>query len=217
MITIGTKLKSSRSGKIVEVVGFESGAKRVRLDDGSEKVLNDANIARWYDEITPEKNTETLGDTFNKMYQPKEKSTKNEAADTAAVPSTHKDGSVESPQVKSSDPATFTLEGRKKDPQTKELFDEFLKISKELNITLECKKVYNKGSYCGKGIFHFFVQNHKIRFEFREKSLTKEDRALAVRMPAHFKRSYNHIIMVNDRTQLSRITEIVKRIIKEKK
>lgn len=200
MITIGTKLKSSRSGRIVEVVGLLSEGKRVRLADGSEKLLNDANIARWYDEVTPE-----------------EKLTKNETADIADAPTTQKDGSVEPVDVKSSDSATFTLEGRKKDAQTKELFDEFLKFSKELNITLESKKVYNKGSFDGKGIFHFFVQNHKIRFEFREKSLTKEERALAVRMPAHFKRSYNHIIMVNDTTQLNRITEIVKRIIKEKK
>ena len=200
MITIGTKLKSSRSGRIVEVVGLLSEAKRVRLADGSEKVLNDANIARWYDEVTPE-----------------EKSAKNETADIADAPTTQKDGSVEPVDLKSSDSATFTLEGRKKDAQTKELFDEFLKFSKELNITLESKKVYNKGSFDGKGIFHFFVQNHKIRFEFREKSLTKEERALAVRMPEHFKRSYNHTIMVNDTAQLNRITEIVKRIIKEKK
>lgn len=217
MITIGTKLKSSRSGKIVEVVGLESGAKRVRLDDGSVKLLNDANIARWYDEIAPESNAETLEGTSNKMCPPKEKLIKDEAAGSADVPAEQKKGSVVPADVKSSDPVTFTLEGRKKDPQTKELFDEFLNFSKELNITLESKKVYNKGSYCGKGIFHFFVQNHKIRFEFREKSLTKEERALAVRMPAHFRRSYNHIIMVNDHAQLNRITEIVERIIKEKK
>lgn len=217
MITIGTKLKSSRSGKIVEVVGLESGAKRVRLDDGSVKILNDANIARWYDEITPENKAETLAGTSNKMCQPKEKSAKDETVDTPAAPVKQKEGTAASSGAKSSDPVTFTLEGRKKDPQTKELFDEFLKFSKELNINLESKKVYNKGSYCGKGIFHFFVQNHKIRFEFREKSLTKEERALAVRMPVHFRRSYNHIIMVNDRAQLNRIAEIVERIIKEKK
>lgn len=55
MIEVGTKLKSVRSGKVVEVLELMSGAKKVKLESGEVKVLNDANIARWYDEVVVEK------------------------------------------------------------------------------------------------------------------------------------------------------------------
>lgn len=78
MIQIGTKLKSVRSGNVVEVIKFEQGAKRVRLEDGTEKVLTDSNIARWYDEVEEK----------SRAKQPEEKAIKKESAPKEEVKET---------------------------------------------------------------------------------------------------------------------------------
>lgn len=51
MIQAGTKLKSTRTGEVIEIVELLSGAKKIKCSNGSFKVLSDATIARWYDEI----------------------------------------------------------------------------------------------------------------------------------------------------------------------
>ena len=54
MIQVGTKLKSTRTGEIVEIVELLSGTKKIKCSNGSLKVLTDGTIARWYDEVKEE-------------------------------------------------------------------------------------------------------------------------------------------------------------------
>lgn len=176
MIKIGTKLKSERSGKVIEIVGMESGAKRVKLDDGSVKLLSDATIARWYVEV------------------------------------------AERPvKVENTAPIKFTLEGKKKNKNVEELYASFLSFCKAYKIVLAPKKIYNGAYKNGSGLFRFFILNRKLRFEIRGGLLLDNERAMAVKMPDHFRRSYNYIFMVKDKIQLKRFFEVVKRVIKENK
>ena len=196
MIQVGTKLRSTRSGKVVEVIRLESGAKRVKLEDGTVKVLNDANIARWYDEVKVSKDDNPEVVLGSKCAE-KEKTLEKEVISPAEN---------EFPLV---------MVGKKQDDVTKTLVADFFKFIRDNKISVSGKKVYNKAEFKGRGLFHFFLQNHCVRFEFKEKGLLDSEKSLMVKMPVHYRRSYNYILKAKDKHQICSAFKVVERIIKE--
>lgn len=210
MIEIGTKLKSIRSGRVVEVVELLSGAKKVKLESGEVKVLNDANVARWYDEVVDQKaEQKSVKAVKSSQFKVKKQAVSVEDGE-------NKKPDKEDSHVNFNAPIEHTdlfLLGKKPTKELARLRDEFFKFSKENNIILSPMKRYNKGAIGTHCLFHFFIWNKRMKFEFKPSDLSREDLNLTVKYPAHYRRAYCQRMDVGDAGSLERFFNVVKRII----
>lgn len=194
MIEVGTKLKSSRSGEIVEVIALQGGAKKVRKQDGTEKILTDSNIARWYDEVTEDKvepkeevkvetKVKTVGETLNKMYQPKNNKQEKKKEKSVLIGA-----------------------------ELLSIFKEFLNKNKFEGYE---KKQYSGVLASGKCICHFHAQRKKIKFEFKPSDICEKDKGWLLKYPDNFRVSYCYYINVTDVKQLEKILNFLMEIYKK--
>lgn len=199
MIEVGTKLRSIRSGKVVEVLELLSGAKKVKFEDGIVKVLNDSNVARWYDEVKEAKaepkeqpkaepkvatKVKTGGQTLNKVYQPK--NNKQEK----------KDGK------------DLTLIGA-------ELLVSFKSFLNKNSFEAYEKKEYSGVRVSGKCICHFHLLRKKMKFEFKSSDICDEDKKIMVKYPEHFKRVYCYCVYAKTQDDLKTVLNLLERISKK--
>lgn len=198
MINVGTKLKSIRTGEVVEVLELASGQKKVRKADGTEKYLSDCNIARWYDEVVEQV-----------APQVAEKAVK-------SVPVKKKNQGTMSKQA---EPKKAT---KKEVPEqikiSAELYETFKRVALDkFGLGLYSMKEYN-GARCGdRCICHFFPLRKKLRFSFKPSDLTKEDMNWLLKYPVHFRLAYCYYTEVKDGAQLDKVLKLIEKIIKQEK
>lgn len=198
MIQVGTKLKSIRTGEVVEVLELASGQKKVRKADGTEKYLSDCNIARWYDEVI-EQAAPQAAEKVVKSAPVKEK--KQPAMSKQVEPKK---------AVKKEVPEQVKI--------FSELYGNFKTVVKEkYGLGLYSMKEYSgvrDGQRC---LCHFFPLRKKLRFAFKPSDLTKEDMNWLLKYPVHFRRAYCYYIEVKDGAQLDKVLKLIERIKQEKK
>lgn len=198
MINVGTKLKSIRTGEVVEVLELASGQKKVRKADGTEKYLSDCNIARWYDEVVEQAATQ--------------------AAEKA----------VKSAPVKKKNQATMSKQAEPKKATKKEvpeqikisaeLYETFKRVAQDnYGLLLYSVKEYNGVRNGSKCLCHYFPLRTKLRFAFKPSDLTKEDMNWLLKYPVHFRRAYCYYTEVKDGAQLDKVLKLIERIKQEKK
>lgn len=197
MIEVGTKLRSIRSGKVVEVLELLSGAKKVKFEDGTIKVLNDSNVARWYDEVKEAKaqakaepkaatKVETVGETLNKMYQPKQASKKKEKV-------------------------------AKAEPVGTKLKQQFEEIAKEKKLNLDVMKRYSLLHANAYKISQVHFKRKSICCQLKSKDIFDSFKNYVVKYPDNFKLSYGYEFKISDEATLNKFFESVEEIIKSKK
>lgn len=191
MIKLGTKLKSIRSGEIVEVIAVESGQKKVRKQDGTEKYLSDCNIARWYDEVTEQE----------------------KAVKTAPVKAENQDKptntSIKEKRVKKAN-SEEVLMGKK-------LGKQFLDKMEENKWVAKKNKLYNGILAKEKTIGHFHLMRKKLKFEFKPSDLGPSDIKWLLKYPQHYRLAYCHYFEVTDEAGLDKVVELLERISKQEK
>ena len=198
MIQVGTKLKSIRTGEVVEVLELASGQKKVRKADGTEKYLSDCNIARWYDEVVEQATPQ--------------------AAEKV----------VKSAPVKKKNQATMSKQAKPKKVTKKEvpeqvqlsaqLYETFKTAAQEkFGLSLYSVKKYT-GVRCGdRCLCHFYPLRTKLRFAFKPSDLTKEEMNWLLKYPVHFRRAYCYYTEVKDGAQLDKVLKLIEKIIKQEK
>lgn len=197
MIQVGTKLKSVRSGEVVEVIELRSGEKKVRKADGTEKILSDCNIARWYDEVSdspeapkPVKAVKTAPVKEKKVEQAPEVKKEKKAA--------KKEISAE------------VLMGSK-------LADAFKQAVVANKWEMYCVKKYSGVKANNKYVCHFHLLRKKIKFQFKPSDLTSEEMKWLLKFPDHFRRAYCYYTYVSDEAALNKVLEVISRIAKQEK
>jgi len=191
MINVGTKLKSTRSGEIVEVLAKTPENVKVRLADGTEKVLSSSTVLRWYDEVKDTK-TEAVKqakkETIKKEVKPVEKSAKQ--------PVKEKSKKENSNHVMAA-----------------ELANQLKAHAETAGWTFLVKKEYtailNKAE---KHLAHVWMQKSKVKFTFKKTDLLEEDKKWMVELPKHFRMSYNYQVCVIDPTLMKRCLTLLDRI-----
>lgn len=186
MINVGTKLKSTRSGAIVEVLAKTPENVKVRLADGTEKVLSSSTVIRWYDEV---KDTKTEA-----VKQAKKESIKKEVKPV--------EKSAKQPVKENSNHAMAA-----------ELANQLKAHAKTAGWTFLVKKEYtailNKAE---KHLAHVWMQKSKVKFTFKKTDLLEEDKKWMVELPKHFRMSYNYQVCVTDPTLMKRCLTLLDRI-----
>ena len=192
MIDVGTKLKSTRSGEIVEVIKKESGSMKVRLADGTEKTLSDATVARWYDEVKD-----------STAAEPKKQSKK----DATLAASARK--KVVEEKVKTAKPkkenADYTM--------ANQLAGSVKEHIEKANYSFLVKKEYT--AIVGKGekhLAHVWLQKSKVKFSFKGTDLVADDKKWMLELPKSHRRSYNYQVDVKDPTLLKRVIALLDKI-----
>lgn len=198
MIQVGTKLKSIRTGEVVEVLELASGQKKVRKADGTEKYLSDCNIARWYDEVI-EQAAPQAAEKVVKSAPVKEK--KQPAMSKQVEPKK---------AVKKEVPEQVKI--------FSELYGNFKTVVQEkYGLELYSVKKYT-GVRCGdRCLCHSYLLRKKLRFAFKPSDLSKEDMNWLLKYPVHFRRAYCYYTEVKDGAQLDKVLKLIERIKQEKK
>ncbi len=193
MIEVGTKLKSTRSGEVVEVITKTPENVKVRLADGTEKVLSASTVLRWYDELKDGKSAEA---------KPAKKTVKQVVAKKEAKQVVKKEVTKE--KVKKENPnyaVAAELAGQLKDHAQKAGWT-FL-VKKEYTAIL------NKAE---KHLAHVWMQKSKVKFTFKKTNLLEEDKKWMVELPKHFRMSYSYQVCITDSTMMKRCLALLDRI-----
>lgn len=191
MINVGTKLKSTRSGAIVEVLAKTPENVKVRLADGTEKVLSSSTVIRWYDEVKDTK-TEAVKqakkESIKKEVKPVEKSAKQ--------PVKEKSKKENSNHVMAA-----------------ELANQLKAHAETAGWTFLVKKEYtailNKAE---KHLAHVWMQKSKVKFAFKKTNLLEEDKKWMVEIPKYFRASYTFQVNVTDPSLMNRCLALLDRI-----
>lgn len=195
MIEVGTKLKSTRSGEIVEVLAKTPENMKVRLADGTEKVLTAGTVARWYDEVKDTKaaTEKPVKKTVKEVYSKKEVKTVGKILKETAKPKAKKENANHA--------------------MAAELAEQLKSHAEKAGWTFLTKKEYtaivNKAE---KHLAHVWLQKSKVKFSFKKTHLQDADKAWMVELPKHFRRSYNYQVSVADPTLMKRCLDLLDRI-----
>lgn len=189
MIEAGTKLKSTRNGEIVEVLHKESGNMKVRLADGTEKMLSDATVARWYDEVT--ENQPAAKKTVKKVVAKKETKVAKETKQSNSKPK------KDNPSYAMAAELASTVK------------EHITKAGWTFLVKKEYTAIVNKAE---KHLAHVWIQKSKVKFSFKKTNLLEDDKKWMVELPKHFRRSYNYQVEVTDPTLLKRCLNLLDRI-----
>ena len=190
MIEVGTKLKSIRTGEVVEVLKRESGSMKVRLANGTEKVLSDSTVARWYDEVK-----ETAAVAAPKKAVKSSKKVVTQKAETE-TPKVEKAKKQKAEHVLGAEMAS-TLNAHLEKA-------EYTLLEKK-----EYTAIVNKEE---KHLAHVWVQKSKIKFSFKGTTLSEDDKKWMVQLPKHHRRSYNFQVFVTDPTLLKRVLALLDKL-----
>lgn len=197
MIQVGTKLKSVRSGEVVEVIELRSGEKKVRKADGTEKILSDCNIARWYDEVSdspeapkPAKSVKTATVKEKKQEQAPEVKKEKKAA--------KKEVSAE------------VIMGSK-------LADAFKQAVADNKWEMYFVKEYGAIRANKRCLCQFHLLRKKIKFQFKQSDLTADEMKWLLKFPEHFRQAYGFYMYAADEAALNKVLEVISRIAKQEK
>lgn len=195
MIEVGTKLKSTRSGEIVEVLAKTPENMKVRLADGTEKVLTAGTVARWYDEVKDTKaaTEKPVKKTVKEVYSKKEVKTVGKILKETAKPKAKKENANHA--------------------MAAELSEQLKSHAKKAGWSLIEKKQYtaivNKEE---KHLALVWIQKAKIKFAFKKTNLLEEDKKWMVEIPKYFRASYTFQVNVADPTLMKRCLDLLDRI-----
>lgn len=195
MIEVGTKLKSIRTGEVVEVLKRESGSMKVRLANGTEKVLSDSTVARWYDEVK---------DTKGAVEKPAKKTVKETVAkkEVKTVGKILKE--VAKPKAKKENVNHI---------MAVELAEQLKSHAEKAGWSLIEKKQYT--SIINKEEKHLalvWIQKAKIKFAFKKTNLLEKDKKWMVEIPKYFRASYTFQVNATDPTLMKRCLDLLDRI-----
>ena len=204
MIEVGTKLKSTRSGEIIEVLVKTPENMKVRLADGSEKTLSASTIARWYDEVKETPAKKQAKKVSTEASTQKKPIAKKEPAKAKVKPVGQILKEVAKPKAKKEN-AEHAMAA--------ELAGQLKTHVEKAGWTFLVKKEYtaivNKAE---KHLAHVWMQKSKVKFSFKKTTLANDDKKWMVELPAHFRCSYNYQVDVTDPTLMKRCLDLLDRI-----
>lgn len=187
MINVGTKLKSIRTGEVVEVLELASGQKKVRKADGTEKYLSDCNIARWYDEVVEQ------------------------AAPQVA------EKVVKSAPVKKNDTKAVSQQAKpKKSAVGEQLKQQFEAAAKDNQLNLVVMKRYSLLSAGDYKISQVHFKRKSICCQLKSKDILDSFKNYVVKYPDNFRLSYGYAFNILDAGAMKKFFESVAEIIKSK-
>lgn len=187
MINVGTKLKSIRTGEVVEVLELASGQKKVRKADGTEKYLSDCNIARWYDEVVEQ------------------------------VAPQVEEKAVKSAPVKENDKKGVSQQAKtKKSAIGEQLKQQFEATAKDNQLNLVVMKRYSLLSAGDYKISQVHFKKKSICCQLKPKDILDSFKNYVVKYPDSFRLSYGYAFNILDAGAMKKFFESVAEIIKSK-
>lgn len=186
MIEVGTKLKSVRTGEVVEVIELGSGQKKVRKADGTEKYLSDCNIARWYDEVIEQQAPQVA------------------------------EKAVKSAPVKENEPTVVSKAKTKKSAAGELLKQQFEVLAKDNQLSLVVMKRYSLLSFGTYKISQVHFKKKSICCQLKPKDILDSFKNYVVKYPDSFRLSYGYAFNIFDEGAMKKFFESVAEIIKSK-